>query len=494
MVLKVVIQQSTFNITYTFACVQIRHNPLSGGYCGEVPPLPIPNREVKLTCADGTAMQCGRVGSRLLLSRASDFERFLRLFLCFFICSRCFLSADDVDYTDFYYLCSMIWTDRIRQVKIFLVIAAVFIAVASLVVSHFLVRDLAEEERNRMAVWAEAMRTLNNADENTDLNLVLKVINENNSIPVIVMDSENHAQTFRNVDVEGKDYADSLAYASAIGQRLLKQGKNIKIELDDSTHDYIQVCYDESLMIRRLSAYPYIQLGVVMLFVVIAIFALLTSKRAEQNKVWVGLSKETAHQLGTPISSLMAWIEILKMNYPDDELIPEMNKDIQRLQLIADRFSKIGALPEPVPASLNEVMNHVIDYMDRRTSKNVKMVKKIPEQDVIVKMNASLFEWVIENLSKNAVDAMGANGGQITLYVEETDDKAIIEVSDTGNGIRKKDLKNVFRPGFTTKKRGWGLGLSLAKRIVEEYHHGKIWVKSTEIGHGTTFRIELKKE
>ena len=274
----------------------------------------------------------------------------------------------------------------------------------------------------------------------------------------------------------------------------MKQGKNIKIELDDSTHDYIQVCYDESLMIRRLSAYPYIQLGVVMLFVVIAIFALLTSKRAEQNKVWVGLSKETAHQLGTPISSLMAWIEILKMNYPDDELIPEMNKDIQRLQLIADRFSKIGALPEPVPASLNEVMNHVIDYMDRRTSKNVKMVKEIPEQDVIVKMNASLFEWVIENLSKNAVDAMGANGGQITLHVEEIDDKAIIEVSDTGNGIRKKDLKNVFRPGFTTKKRGWGLGLSLAKRIVEEYHHGKIWVKSTEIGHGTTFRIELKKE
>ena len=247
-------------------------------------------------------------------------------------------------------------------------------------------------------------------------------------------------------------------------------------------------------MIRRLSAYPYIQLGVVMLFVVIAIFALLTSKRAEQNKVWVGLSKETAHQLGTPISSLMAWIEILKMNYPDDELIPEMNKDIQRLQLIADRFSKIGALPEPVPASLNEVMNHVIDYMDRRTSKKVKMVKEIPEQDVIVKMNASLFEWVIENLSKNAVDAMGVNGGQITLHVEETDDKAIIEVSDTGNGIRKKDLKNVFRPGFTTKKRGWGLGLSLAKRIVEEYHHGKIWVKSTEIGHGTTFRIELKKE
>ena len=388
----------------------------------------------------------------------------------------------------------MIWTDRIRQVKIFLVVAAILIAVASLVVSHFLVRDLANEERNRMEVWAEAMRTLNNADENTDLNLVLKVINENNSIPVIVMDSKGNAQTFRNIDVDGKDYADSLQHAAFIGKNLLAQGKNIKIVLNDSTHDYIQVCYDESLMIRRLTFYPFVQLGVVLIFVVIAIFALLTSKRAEQNKVWVGLSKETAHQLGTPISSLMAWIEILKMNYPDDDLIPEMDKDVKRLQLIADRFSKIGSLPEPMPASLNEVMDHVIDYMDRRTSKKVKMIKQFPDHDVIVKINQQLFEWVIENLSKNAVDAMGVDGGQIVLRVEETPDKAIVEVSDTGKGIKKKDLKNVFRPGFTTKKRGWGLGLSLAKRIVEEYHHGKIWVKNSEIGKGTTFRIEIKKE
>ena len=208
----------------------------------------------------------------------------------------------------------MNWTDRIQQVKIYWVIAAVLIAVASLLVSHFLVRDLALEERNRMEVWAEAMRSLNKADENTDLSLVLKVINENHSIPVIVLDDQNKAQTFRNVEIEGKDEQDSLRQASLIGQRLLAQGKNIKIELDDSTHDYLQVCYDESVMIRRLSVYPYIQLGVVLLFVVIAIFALLISKRAEQNKVWVGLSKETAHQLGTPISSLMAWIEILRMN------------------------------------------------------------------------------------------------------------------------------------------------------------------------------------
>lgn len=375
-----------------------------------------------------------------------------------------------------------------------LVAAAVLIAVASLLVSHFLVRDLANEEKGRMEVWAEAMHSLSVANENTDLNLVLKVINENNTIPVIVLDAKGNAQNFRNVELKGENYEDSLEQASLIGKRMLDRGMNIKIKLGNSQDDYIQVCYDESRMIKRLSLYPLVQLGIVLIFVVVAIFALLTSKRAEQNKVWVGLSKETAHQLGTPISSLMAWIEILKETYPSDDLIPEMDKDVKRLQLIADRFSKIGSLPEPVPSSLNEVMDHVIDYMDRRTARSVRMVKEFPDHDVIVKINASLFEWVIENLSKNAVDAMGGKEGTITLRVMESDAKAIVEVSDTGKGIKKKDLKNVFRPGFTTKKRGWGLGLSLAKRIVEEYHHGKIWVKSSEIDKGTTFRIELNKE
>ena len=398
----------------------------------------------------------------------------------------------------------MQWTDRIRQVKILLVSAAVIIAVASLVVSHSLTKDLETEERNKMEVWAEAMRSLNKADENTDLSLVLKVLNENNTIPVIVMDSKGNVSEFRNLKVDGKTYEDSLKAAAVVGQNLKSSGRDIRIYLNQNDSastgsDYIDVVYDDSLMLKRLAVYPFVQLGVVMLFVVVAIFALLTSKKAEQNKVWVGLSKETAHQLGTPISSLMAWIEILKENYPNDDLIPEMDKDVKRLQLIADRFSKIGSLPEPVPSSLNEVMDHVIDYMDRRTSKKVRMVKIFPDHDIIIKLNASLFEWVIENLSKNAVDAMGGGPGTITLRVDETPEKAIIEVSDTGKGIRKKDMNNVFRPGFTTKKRGWGLGLSLAKRIVEEYHKGKIYVKSSEVDrgdgspHGTTFRIELKK-
>lgn len=388
----------------------------------------------------------------------------------------------------------MQWTDRIRQVKIILVVAAIVIAVASLMVSHFLVKDLQREERNKMETWAEALNVLNNADENTDLTLVLNVIQGNNTIPVIVMDSSGVVSDYRNVEMDAKTAADSDAYVTRYGKRMFAEGNYIKIHLGDSISagDYQLVCYDDSILLKRLSQYPYWQLGIVMIFVVVAIFALLASKRAEQNKVWVGLSKETAHQLGTPISSLMAWVEILKENYPDDELIPEMNKDVSRLQLIAERFSKIGSLPEPVDASMNDVLKHVVDYMDRRTSKKVEITTNMPGYDVIAKINASLFEWVIENLCKNAVDAMEGSG-KIELSLLDEGSRVVIEVKDNGKGIRKKDLKNVFTPGFTTKKRGWGLGLSLAKRIVEEYHKGRIYVKSSEVGIGTTFRIEMPK-
>lgn len=382
----------------------------------------------------------------------------------------------------------MHWTDHIRQVKISLVIVAIVIAAVSLVVSHFLVYDLKVEEQNKMGVWAEAMRALNNADESTDLGLVLRVIDENNTIPVIVSDENGEVQVFRNINISASNANDSTTFLEREAEIWKRSGQVIRIDLDKDS--YIDVCYDESLMIKRLSFYPYAQLGVVMLFIVIAIFALMTSKKAEQNKVWVGLSKETAHQLGTPISSLMAWTEILKESYPDDELIPEMDKDVKRLQLIADRFSKIGSLPEPVETSLIEVMEHVIAYMERRTSRKVDMIRDFPQEDIIVLLNQSLFEWVIENLCKNAVDAM-EGAGTITIHLERVAKKAIIEVTDTGKGIKKKDISNVFRPGFTTKKRGWGLGLSLAKRIVEEYHGGKIFVKHSEVNVGTTFRIEL---
>lgn len=389
----------------------------------------------------------------------------------------------------------MQWTDRIRQTKIILVVVATIIVVASLAVSRMLTRDLEVEERHKMEIWAEAMRTLNLADENTDLNLVLRVINDNNSIPVVVLDAKGHVQSARNVNVQGQSDADSVKKVNALAQQLLTEGRFVRISLNDaSKNEYIYVCYADSLMLQRLAIYPYVQLGIGLIFVLVALMALRTSKRAEQNKVWVGLSKETAHQLGTPISSLMAWTEVLKETHPDDDLIPEMEKDIKRLQLIADRFSKIGSLPEPVPASLNEVMAHAIDYIDKRTPKRINLVTQFPSEDIILNLNASLFEWVIENLCKNAVDAIGEQPGTITLSMQKTAQKVVIEISDTGKGIRKKDIGNVFRPGFTTKKRGWGLGLSLAKRIVEEYHRGKIMVKSSEVGVGTTFLIELKAE
>ena len=383
----------------------------------------------------------------------------------------------------------MIWTDRIRQVKIVLVVAAVVIAAASLVTSHFLVSDLKVEEQNKMRVWAEAMRSLNEADENTDLNLVLKVIDENNTIPVIVTDENGTVQVYRNVKLNAVNEADSIQKLANMSEQWKRNGRIVRIDLYNSA--FIEVAYDESLMIKRLQTYPYVQLGVVLLFVIVAIFALLTSKKAEQNKVWVGLSKETAHQLGTPISSLMAWTEILRETYPDDTLIPEMDKDIKRLQLIADRFSKIGSLPEPVPTSLKEVVENVVEYMDRRTSRKVVIETLLPEKDITVRLNQSLFEWVIENLCKNAVDAM-EGAGRITIRVMEWQRGAVVEVGDTGKGIKKKNLDDVFRPGFTTKKRGWGLGLSLARRIVEEYHNGRIYVKHSEVGVGTTFRIELR--
>lgn len=263
--------------------------------------------------------------------------------------------------------------------------------------------------------------------------------------------------------------------------------------IDNVDNSYINVCYDESLILKRLTIFPFVQLAVVVIFVVLAVFALLASKRAEQNRVWAGLSKETAHQLGTPISSLMAWVEVLKEEYPDDTLIPELDKDVSRLRLISDRFSKIGSKPELAMVSLQEVLAHVVDYIDRRTSHNVVIRCQLPDHDVMVNINAALFEWVIENLCKNAVDAMNGGPGKITIVVTDSAYKVAIEVTDTGKGISKKNLKTVFKPGFTTKKRGWGLGLSLAKRIVEQYHKGRIFVKSSVVGQGTTFRIELRK-
>jgi len=375
------------------------------------------------------------------------------------------------------------------QVKLVLVAAAVLTATASLLVSHLLIRDLADEEHKRMEIWALAMDQLAQADETADVSLALSVIEGNTTIPVIVTDRNGVPQDYRNLTLHADNAADSAAMLASRAADMRRAGDTLRVLLQGG-NDYLLVCYEESTMLRRLASFPYWQLGVVFVLAVVAIFALLSSKRAEQNKVWVGLSKETAHQLGTPISSLMAWVEILRDNHPDDPLIPDIEKDVQRLELVAERFSKIGSMPEPVDTSLNDVLNHVVDYMNRRTSQRVVITAHVPPEDVRMAISMQLFEWVLENLCKNAVDAMDGSGS-IDLWLLREDNVVAVEVVDTGKGIRKKDIKNVFRPGFTTKKRGWGLGLSLARRIIEDYHKGRIFVKESEPGRGTTFRIEL---
>lgn len=390
----------------------------------------------------------------------------------------------------------MLWTDRLRHLKIALVAVAVLIVAVSLLVSYTLTRDLQEEEKRNVGVWAEAMRDMVEADENTDLSLVLKVMESNHTIPVIVLDEADEVIECRNVSLSRSELRDSVASVKDRAVDMRAAGNVLRLELKRSdgggSLGTLQICYGESVMLQRLARYPYVQLGVMALFLFIALFAILSSKRAEQNRVWVGLSRETAHQLGTPISSLLAWTQILRDTYPDETMIPEMESDVARLQLVADRFSKIGSRPELKRGRLADTLRTTVDYMRRRAPKQVEVSLRIePEAaEVEAMLCAPLYQWVLENLCRNAIDAIPDGIGRLSLSLAVREGRALILVSDTGKGIPHKDFKNVFRPGFTTKKRGWGLGLSLAKRIIEEYHHGRIYVRDSQPDHGTTFAIE----
>lgn len=385
-------------------------------------------------------------------------------------------------------------TNRLRKIKWCLVIATAIVSVGSLVYSHRLTNQLLEEEVGKMEVWAEAMRSFTAADEHTDLALVLKVMGSNHTIPVVVLDARGNVIASRNLrpNPEGKD---SLQILQDVVARIKAEGHCMNIDISPektagSKPEYIHLYYTESVMLRRLTLYPYAQLGLVALVVIAALVALLASKRAEQNRVWVGLSRETAHQLGTPISALMAWSEVLRDTYPDDPLLPEMDKDVRRLQLIAERFSKIGSTPELEVTDLRPLLQNVTDYMRKRTSQKVSFSLTLPPHPLPARVCPPLFEWVVENLCKNAVDAMEARGS-ISIAAEAHPRGARILLTDTGRGIPHRHFKAVFKPGFTTKKRGWGLGLSLAKRIIQEYHHGHIFVKQSTLGQGTTFEIDF---
>ena len=377
--------------------------------------------------------------------------------------------------------------DSRQRLKYVFIIGAVVIAIASVFVSDLLIKDLAREERQKIEVWAEATRVVTSEDPSLNMKLILQIIQGNTSIPVMLCNEQDSVMNYKNIELPEKNVEEFL-YQKA--QELKKKNQPIPIDMEDGTFQYLY--YDDSINLKRLLIYPYAQLSVMAVFILIAFLALTSTKRAEQNKVWVGLSKETAHQLGTPISSLIAWVEDLKMKEVDPSLLEEMEKDVKRLETIADRFSKIGSQPEPVPLDIRDSIRAALNYMETRISSKVKITVEAPGQPVMVLMNDSLFAWVVENLCKNAVDAMGGQG-DIRFHIEEKAKKVYIDVSDTGKGILKSKFKTVFNPGYTTKKRGWGLGLSLVKRIIESYHGGKIYVKNSEIGKGTTFRIELNR-
>lgn len=382
----------------------------------------------------------------------------------------------------------MKWFSNFRYVKYLLIIVAAAIAAVSLLVSNSLVEDLKLEEERKMEVWASAMGSLISAEENADVSLEQDILSGNSTIPVVLTDASGSIMQYNNIELDAG--ADTLSVLMERAANMRREGRVIPIPLGDLGEQY--ACYDDSMILTKLSFYPYVQLAVVLLFFLVSFVAILNSKRAEQNRVWVGLSKETAHQLGTPISSLIAWTEVLKEKYPNDELVPEMEHDVARLQRVAERFSKIGSKPEPEAMDVTAVVSGAVDYVKRRSPAKVEYSVSYPKNPVLVRMNAPLMEWVMENLCRNAVDAMDG-AGKITVAVSQDDDRVFIEVTDTGKGIAKSLRKRVFEPGYTTKKRGWGLGLSLAKRIVEEYHKGRIFVKNSAIGRGATFRIELKK-
>jgi signal transduction histidine kinase len=371
--------------------------------------------------------------------------------------------------------------------KLLIFIASVFIGSGSLLYTNKLVNDLAREERKKIELWANATRLIAITSQDTELlNFLLKVTENNTTIPVILTDSCYNIIYHRNIIFLGSDQGEYL-------KTRLKKFQNttipIQIQLDGLGLNYL--FYDDSYILKRLAMYPYIQLSVILIFIIASYLAFSASRKAEQNKVWVGLSRETAHQLGTPTSLLMAWVELLKEKFVNDDLIQELEHDVNRLQIITARFSNIGSQPILSNTEISGIVAKAVEYMKLRIPASVS-ISYSHDRNYYVPMNVNLFHWVIENLIKNGLDAIG-NQGTIDIKLFEEDHTVCIDIKDSGKGLARKDFKRVFKPGYTTKSRGWGLGLSLARRIIDDYHQGKIYVLQSEIGKGTIFRIELKK-
>jgi signal transduction histidine kinase len=372
--------------------------------------------------------------------------------------------------------------------KFLLLGAAVFIAAITVYYTNALFNELAREERKKIELWANAYKQLNNADENTDIGFLSEIILSNTTVPVILTDQNDSIIFWRNLD--SLKVAKNPAYLKKQLASMKKSQSPLYIDSGNGIRQLVY--YKDSFPLVRLKYYPMIQFFIIAIFLVAVYIAFSNARIAEQNRIWVGMAKETAHQLGTPISSLAAWVELIK-NSPkiEPDSIPEIEKDINRLELIAERFSKIGSTPSLDIHNVADSIYKNVDYIRNRTSQNVEFEVNVPS-DLHAYFNPPLFDWVMENILKNALDAMEGKG-KITITASQDHRHVFIDVKDTGKGIAKSKFNTVFQPGYSTKKRGWGLGLTLVRRIVENYHKGKVFVKESEIGKGTTFRIVLNK-
>jgi K+-sensing histidine kinase KdpD len=376
-----------------------------------------------------------------------------------------------------------------RRWKMLLLLAAVLIGAGSLLYTNWLIGEMSIQERKSVELWAKAMKRLVDMENggNQDLTFLQAIMENNTTIPIVWTSDDGAILGDRNIKYNEKR-------REIVLQQELKKMKGqkapIEIVLSENVSQYLY--YRDSNLLQNLRYFPLVQFAVIMLFISVSYFAFSASRKAEQNQVWVGMSKETAHQLGTPISSLMAWVEILKMKNMDENMIEEIQKDVSRLEKITERFSKIGSAPELITDDLKQVLQSTVSYLENRSSKKVRFELDLDENTRYdVPHNAALFSWVIENICKNAIDAIESDG-IINLKLSAKNNQLMLDISDNGKGIPKSQFKTIFEPGYTTKKRGWGLGLSLAKRIIENYHQGKIFIKHSEIGKGTTFRIILR--
>jgi len=372
--------------------------------------------------------------------------------------------------------------------KLLLLLFAVLIGMGSLFYTGTLVKRLKAEERENVEMWAEATRLISISDTSQNVGFLSLVIDNNNTVPVILTDESDSIISSRNFD-EAK--INDPKYLRKNFQKIKERNNPIVIKLENGHFNLIY--YKDSIILTMLIYYPYFQLGIIVLFILVSYLAFSSSRKADQNQVWVGMSKETAHQLGTPTSSLAGWIEILQHKYPEISITKELALDVQRLEKVTERFSRIGSKPALVKENIIIIVSRTVDYLKSRTSSKVKFIIDYDiKKEVIVPINSALFEWVIENILKNSIDAMEGSG-EITVRISDNEKNALIDVSDTGKGISKSAFNKIFNPGFTTKQRGWGLGLSLAKRIVVEYHNGKIFVRQSEVGKGSSIRIIMNK-